>query len=216
MKLKVTLAICALLLIPAGAYGDLVASYSWEDGGTVLDTRGNVSETNNVTTPVYDGNRALELIEDPLSSTPEGWVAHIEGLVNGDEVTVGFWAYDVTEGGSPSLRIWGHHSETGDYTSDLGSAGGNSLYSGTTGNTQDGDWWYLEHTWTFDDEGDPNQTAIGVEARMYSGSGAGENVHYLDLITVSTTNEGATIIFAPEPASLVMLLIGGLALRRRR
>jgi len=156
-------------------------TYDWSDGGTVLGIYGNVGSATNV-------NGVLELVESPLSSTPQAYLSYVQGLSDGDEVTACFDDLDTTPDGSPSLRIWATYLKAdGSYG---GSAGGNSTYSGAGVP--------LCHTWTYDsDSGE--RTVLNIQTRLYSGSGDGENIFYVDNLSVTTITT-ATVQFPAPPA----------------
>ena len=61
--------------------------------------------------PVHGGTYALKCVDDMPSGTPQGYLAWIRGLQDGDQVTAGFWRYDITPNASPSCRIWGHWND---------------------------------------------------------------------------------------------------------
>ncbi len=139
---------------------------SWEDGtSTILGFYGsNLVDVANVTSPanpVHTGTHSLTMAESPHTGTPQAYVAYIEGLQDGDQVTASFWAWDDTPDVSPSLRIWGHWAYDGDVTSYAGSASGPSTYSSGIG------WEKLEFTWTISSL-DTDGTALVVECRLYS------------------------------------------------
>ena len=95
-------------------------SYSWEDGtGTILGSYGNVSSPGNVEVTggvsPYDGTRMLTVSESPMGGTPHAYIAFIENLSPGDQVTASFYGWDETSG-APSLRIWGGYASNGDIT----------------------------------------------------------------------------------------------------
>ncbi len=157
-------------------------------------------------TVAHSGNVSLKLTDGGASGTPQGYVGWVTGLVDGDEVTASLWFYDTTPGGSPSGRLWGHYTSGGidDYA---GSASGSYDYGPGTG------WHEIEYTWTFDAGTD--RTGLVIEARTYSGLG---DTIWVDDLTVSAPDH-ATICVAmvPEPASMLLLALGGLAgLVRRR
>lgn len=138
----------------------------WEDGtSTILGFFGtNLVDVANTASPdpVHTGLRSLTLAEGPHTGTPQAYIAYIEGLQNGDQVTASFWAYDVTPDVSPSLRIWGHWGTDGDVGSYVASASGPSGYSTGIG------WEKIEFTWTLDTGAVPAATALIVECRLYS------------------------------------------------
>ena len=127
---------------------------------------------------VRTGNTSL-VVEDLniTSTTSQVYLAYIENLVNNDLITAGFWAYDTTPDGSPSVRIWGHYADSGDVNSFRGSASGNSTYSGAE------PWSFLEYTWTFD-AGDPVRDALVVEVRPYGSASISDNRVWIDDVSV--------------------------------
>ena len=155
----------------------------WENGETAFALVGtgdpaiiatNVADPD----PVYAGLHSLRLEDNSPSGTPEAWVAYLYNLNNGDEVTVGFWRYDITPSDAPSLRIWGHWADglPGDLETENGSAGGNSDYGLGEG------WDYVEHTWTVAD----GHTGLVIEARVYSN--AGDTVWIDELVVMPPQN----------------------------
>ena len=128
----------------------------------------------------------LHVAEEPHTSTPQAYLACITGIQEGDVITAGFYGYDVTTGADyPSLRIWGHFSDAttcpgcpGEYT---GSAGGPDPYTSGIG------WELSEYTWTLGVL-DPDQTALIVEARLYSTPTTCDSCrtdYWIDLVTVT-------------------------------
>ncbi len=212
MKKLLILAIVVLFATPALAVQTL--NYSWEDGGTILGFYGNLVDDTNVsgaqtgsqgsTLPDYtcpgavDGNFYLHVAEDPHSGTPQAFVAWVTGLQEGDIVEAMFYGYDITEGGSPSLRIWGGYTETGgDVNSYSGSAGGASGYTAGLG------WDLVSHSWTFFADGGLHD-GLTVQARLYSTPSTSDPDHtdfWIDNLTV-TAPDHATIHF-PEAVNPV-------------
>jgi hypothetical protein len=183
------------MAVPAA--GQIQHCYSWEDGGTILSHYGNLVDDTNVTGPqtgsqgsslpgytcpgAFDGDSYLHVAEEPHSGTPQAYVAFVTDLVQGDVVTVGFYGYDTTPDGSPSLRIWAHYGTSDDVDSYQGSASGNDAYTAGTG------WDYIEHTWTFDD-GAGTRDALIIEARLYSTPSTSDPDHtdyWIDYICVT-------------------------------
>lgn len=204
MRTMVALLAVAALAAPAAAVQ--VLDYGWEDGATIAGQYGDIIATNvTAPDPVHSGARSLKLVDDQSSGTPQAYVAYIDGLSDGDVVTAGFWQYDVTPGGSPSARVWGHYVD-GDINSYAGSASGNYDYAPGTG------WSYVDFTWTFDSDFG-SRDGLVIEARTYSNPG--DTVWIDDLHIEAPDN--ATIVFpVPEPATLTFLALGSLALVRRR
>lgn len=151
------------------------ATTHWEDGETVLGFYGDM-DANTVTDPVFVGDYSLCLTDQAASGTPQAYVAWINGLQDGDEVTAGFWCYDVTPGDAPSGRIWGHYTnDANDIQSYAASAGGNSEYGSGEG------WDHLMQTWTFDSNGG-ERSGLVIEARTYSNAG---DIIWIDDLSVT-------------------------------
>ncbi len=169
-----------LLAVSHMAIADITENYGWEGTETVLGMYPADCIIATIDTyPVHTGSQSLRL-ERLSSGTPQGFVAWIVGLSNGDEVTVSFWCYDDSPGVSPSGRIWAHwNDDPGDVTGHSGSASGNSDYSQGIG------WELLEWTWTVVD----SHTGIVIEARIYSNPG---DIIWVDDLTV-VAPDGATI-----------------------
>lgn len=203
--------IAIMMLIAVPAVAQQTVCYSWEDGGTILGSYGNLVDAVNVSGPqtgsqgselpdytcpgAYDGEYYLHVAEDPHYSTPQAYIAWVTNLLDGDLVTVGFYGYDSSEGASPSWRIWGHWTDSIDPTSYLGSASGPPDYSAGLG------WDYMEWTWTMAG-GDGN--ALMVEGRLYSTPTTMDPDHtdyWCDYICV-TAPDYAVVIF-PEGLSPV-------------
>ena len=185
-------------------------SYGWEDGsGTVLTYYSPGSEFMQYTNTdqlAYTGNRSL-LIEDNDPSnngTPNATLAWITGLNDGDTITASFEVFDSTAGSAPSLRIWGHYTDSTDVTSYKGSAGGNGSYSSGTG------WETLSHSWTFDSQGG-TRSGLAIEVRMYDSGSAGSGAALVDDLFV-TTSAGTIMTPAPVPVpAAAWLFLSGLA-----
>ena len=169
-----------LLGIVQMAGADITETYGWEGTETVLSmypADGLIATIE--TDPVHTGSQSLRL-ERLSSSTPQGYVAWIVGLTDGDEVTATFWCYDDTPGVSPSGRIWAHwNDDPGDVNGHNGSASGNSDY------TQGIGWEEITWTWTVAS----GHTGLVIEARIYSNPG---DIIWVDDMTVIAP-DGATI-----------------------
>jgi hypothetical protein len=162
----VTIVAAAIIVaLPMLAAAQQTESCGWEDGtSTLLGTYGNIVDVANVTSPgnpVHTGTHSLTMTESPHYSTPQAYIAYIEGLQNGDQVTASYWGYDDTPDVSPSLRIWGHWANSGDVNSYVASASGPSTYTSGIG------WEQLSYTWTLDTSS-VSADALVIEARLYS------------------------------------------------
>ena len=167
----------------------IAETYSWENEGTIFGSSGNLVDEENVgpTDGVepYDGDYMLTVSENPTDgSTPEAYIGWVTNLSSGDQVTACFYGYDLTEGGGPSLRIWGHWSSNNSPNDDEQSAGGNDQYTDGTG------WSQVCHTWSAS-----NYSALTVQARLYS-SGSDANKYFIDKLDI-TTNSSTAIIHFP-------------------
>ena len=200
MRYLILLAVLVLVAVPAAA--QVSCCYGWEDGGLILGYYGNVVDPMNVSgmqtgddsnggtyscPGAYEGDFYLHIAEEPLDSTPQAYIAFIEGLTDGDVITGSFYGYDVTPSASPSMRIWAHYAQSGDVNSYAGSAGGNYDYTAGTG------WDQVSHTWTFDSDLG-TRDALVIEARLYSGSGGTRGDYWIDNVCVETTCD-ATVTF---------------------
>ncbi len=198
--------------VATAASADISASTGWEDtsADALLGSFGNIFDYGYESADVYSGNSSLFMIEDPVSGTPQGFVAWITGLSEGDTVTATMWMKGAANGvdNDGKGRLWGHYTFDDDIDSYDGSASGPSEYAG-----EGGIWTQTSHTWTVA----ADKTALVIEARMYS---YGTNNLLLgDDLTISTSNDGASIMLAgmvPAPGALALLGLAGLAGRRRR
>ncbi len=236
MKYAICLfAAVAMLLAASTAYAaTLSASYGWEDGsGTILGSFGNVVSPANVssgtesdpsgvltaTVTPNSGSQMLTVSESPHSSTPQAYLAYVEGLSEGDTVTASFYGWDSTASASPSLRIWGHYAYNGDVLSYAGSAGGNDTYTDGSG------WGQASWSWTMP----AGQEALVVEGRLYSTPSTADpatTTYFIDDLAIEVefadgsgriTTPGGTIAI-PEPSAVALMLLAGLGLvglRRR-
>lgn len=204
-KLVVSLMVLAAAV---AAQASVTATYSWEGSTVDLGSYGNVVSTEISTDVAYSGSSSLKITEEDSSSgTPQVYVGYVTGLSDGDTITAGFWVYDTSEGVSPSGRIWAHYCENDDITDYKTSASGNYDYSDGTG------WTYLEYTWTYDES--KGGTGFVIEARIYGVNDSVEDFIYVDDITVTCSNDAATIV-VPEPATMALLGLGALVLRRKK
>ncbi len=208
MKYLILIAALALLAVPAHA--QVGSYYSWEDGGTILDSYGNLVDAVNVSGPqtgsqgstlpdytcpgAYDGEYYLHVAEDPHSGTPQAFLCWVVGLQEGDIVDAMFYGYDLTPGASPSQRIWGSYTETGgDINSYSGSAGGNDTYTAGTG------WDLVSWSWVFDSD-TGNHDGLVIQSRLYSTPSTSDPDHtdfWVDYVCV-TSPDHSTQVFPGE------------------
>lgn len=230
MRIALALLVVGLVAIPASA--ETTYTYSWEDGvGTILGSYGNLVDDTNVTGPqtgsagappaewtcpgAYDGDRYLHVAEEPHSGTPQAYIAWIKDLQVGDIVEASYYGWDDIAD-FPSHRIWAHYATADDIMEYMGSAGeglNNSGYSGFTG------WEQLSSSWDYGNSGTAYEGygSLVIEARVYSTptTSADRTDYWMDYVSI-TVPDYATVIFAPEPASLALLALGGLVVARRR
>jgi hypothetical protein len=138
----------------------------------------------------------LQVTEAPHSGTPQGYVAFVENLANGDQVTASFWGWDITASGSPSLRIWGHWALSGDVNSYVASASGNPDYTDGSG------WSQLAWTWTLDTTAYPAADALVIEARLYSTPSSGDYSTDYWIDDLQVTAPDTAVVSFPEPTAI--------------
>lgn len=161
----------------------VTANYGWEDNADVLG-QFNASHLQHINSAeqARTGNFAL-LIEDndPIdNSTPQSFVAWVNGLSDGDTVTVSFWVYDGSDD-RPAGRIWGHYTnDNTDINSYAGSAGGNSSYTDGSG------WQQVSHTWTFDSDSN-NRDGLVIEFRHYDSADFTTGKLYVDDMEITAS-----------------------------
>tara|TARA_B100001059_G_scaffold233441_1_gene273505 strand:+ start:9499 stop:10164 length:666 start_codon:yes stop_codon:yes gene_type:complete len=192
-------------------------AFNWDDGGTVMGSYGSNVTFANIVDPFGDSgsDRALKITEDPLSGTPQGYVAWIDGLNDGDVINVSMMGLGdgVLTG---KIRLWAHYT-TSDITSYGGSAGGSNSYSASAT-----EWTMLSNEWTFSGgtASGGDHTGLVIEARLYAYSDNEDSSGWVDDITVDvfTTSSDVEISFAsvPAPGALALLGLAGIAGRRRR
>lgn len=187
-KLFLVLIILGLAASPALAG---VHTYGWEDEGLALGFFGtNPDESDamfatavGAPDPVYAGSFSLKLEDNLQSGTPQAFVAYVWDLQLGDTVSAQFWRYDVTPGGAPSCRIWGHwnNSLPDDYFGYDGSASGQLDYGPGTG-------WDLT---SFDWVNDGGNSGLVIECRTYSNPG---DIVYIDDLQVTIPDHASIML----------------------
>lgn len=206
--------VIALVLIAVPAFAQTTTyCYSWENGGTILGSYGNLADPVNVsgsqtgsqgsalpdyTCPgAYQGEYYLHVAEDPHASTPYAILAWVTGAVDGDFIHAEFQGYDITPGASPSLRIWGGYTDDLDPNNYVSSAG-------STGDYTPGDpagWGITESDWTY--AGGPN-SGLTIQARLYSTPATLDPDHtdfWIDYVCVTVPDH--CVVHFPEGSSPV-------------
>ncbi|MFL2988786.1 MAG: PKD domain-containing protein [Candidatus Neomarinimicrobiota bacterium] len=169
-------------------------TYSWEDGGTILGSYGNLSDVENVgeTDGIvpFDGDYMLTVSESPIDGTPQAFIAWVTDISEGDQITACFYGYDTTANSAPSMRVWGSWTQNNDINAYAGSADGNEDYTAGTG------WDQVCHTFSTSQENWESGEALVVQARLYSSSsGPDPTKYFVDLVSVETNSATATIHF---------------------
>jgi len=186
-----------LLLLTLFISIPLADTYSWEDGGVILGSYGNLVDAENIgatedVTP-YDGDYMLTVSESPIDGTPQAFIAWVTDISAGDQITACFYGYDTTASSAPSMRVWGSWTANDDINSYAGSADGNEEYTAGTG------WDQVCHTFSTSQENWDEGEALVVQARLYSSSsGPDPTQYFIDLVSVVTDSQTATIHF-PSP-----------------
>lgn len=213
------LALAAALGVAALNVQADTVSYGWEDGvGTVLGEFGSGMQYSNTDALAYSGSRSL-LVEDVdtgTSGTPQGYVAWVTGLTDGDTVDASFWAFDTSAGASPSVRIWGHYTTGSDVNSYSGSAGGNNTYSGDT------TWSQLSQSWVFD-SASGTRDGLMVEVRFYDSTSVTTGSALIDDLVVTssagTISVPGSVSAVPLPGAVWLFgsgMLGLVSLMRKR
>ena len=103
------------------------------------------------------------------------------------------YGYDITEGSSPSLRLWGSWTAVGgDVNSYAGSAGGAGDYTAGLG------WDLMSDSWVFDSDGGTRDGLV-IQVRLYSTPSTSDPDHtdyWIDDLTV--TAPANAVIHFPE------------------
>lgn len=213
------LATAGLLMAASIASQAATFSYGWEDGtGTVLGEFGSGMQYTNINAgaAAHSGTNVL-LVEDinNTSGTPQGYLAWVTGLNDGDTIDASFWAFETAPNSAPSVRIWGHYT-TSDVDSYGGSAGGNNTFSSGNG------WDQLSHQWTFDSDGGDRNGLI-VEVRFYDSSSVPTGSALVDDLEIMVSSNTANVTFpgtspVPVPAAVWLFgsaLVGLVSMRRK-
>ncbi|MAX09637.1 MAG: hypothetical protein CMG13_02095 [Candidatus Marinimicrobia bacterium] len=155
-------------------------TYSWDNGGTILGSFGNLGSATNV-------DNALVLTEDPISGTPSAYVAAVSGLSGGESIEVCLDMYTPDE--DVKGRIWGHYYDGVDINSYDGSASGGDEYADTYGA-----WETNCYTWIVE----AGKVGFILEARLYSYNDGSP----LTVDNLIINSSGGSIIF-PGDVSII-------------
>jgi hypothetical protein len=150
-----------------------------------MGTSGNVSASTAISTSEKNsGSNGYNLIESPLSGTPQIYVAYITGLSANDQVTASVYIKGETSGSDQAKgRLWGHYTDgTGAVASYNASASGPSGYIGNEGTWEQG-----SHTWTIGS----GKTDLVIQVRIYSYSNA-DNIWIDDLSVTAPSSAKIT------------------------
>ena len=206
---KILCAVVTLSVVGLTAHAQVVTS-GWEDwplgSSGVLGTFGDNLVTTVTDELALSGSQSLKLVEDPLSGTPQAYLAWVTGVSEGDTITASVWCYGT--GTTAKGRLWGHYSTATDINAYQGSASGPADYIGI------GQVWQAQtNTWTVA----AGQEAFVLEGRIYSYDSDNHIVYYDDL-AISSSNPNAVITVIPEPTTFALGGFGLLALllARRR
>ena len=221
MKNLLIVAVAMLFVVPL-ASAEYTVVYSWEDGGTILSSYGNLSMANNVTGPqmgltgdcdpptwcttgAHSPEHYLHLQESPHSGTPEAYLACVYGLQIDDVVKVSLWGWDDFDCGytygAPALRLYGSYGDPVDCTAYIGSAGagtGDYTVAVPTGWQQ----MYSEFTFAPDPE-DPQNASFAVKVRLYSYLATSEATtdYWVDSMSI-TIPDYCTVQLPGDPSSV--------------
>ena len=212
--MKKSIVLLTAVLFVSTSFG-LVADYGWESGSQAyLGMYGNVDVANTgfSTDVAHSGLQSLKITEDPIGGTPQVYVGWVKGVSEGDVVHVTGWIYSNTTdiAVNPKGRMWMHYAASDDITSYDGSAtNSNTDYAGTTA------WMPFTQSVTVA----AGKSSVVIEARIYS-SASPANVIYVDDVSIDAP-EGTTVVLAdgtmvPEPATMLVMALGGLLMRRRK
>jgi hypothetical protein len=192
--MKKLLLLLTLVALAAPAVADEFFTFGWEDGTSTMLSVFPLPDgmiATNVTSPepVYDGSYSLKTVDNAVSGTPQGYVAWIRGLQDGDIITASIARYDDTPGASPSGRIWGHYNDNPlDVNGYNGSAGGTDDYGLGLG------WDITSKVWTMSG----GHTGLVIEVRTYSV--LGDTVWWDNLTVQTPTRQG---IFCEFPGGYI-------------
>ncbi|MCY7296685.1 ExeM/NucH family extracellular endonuclease [Alteromonas sp. a30] len=187
--MKRQLNVIALSVLAATQAHAVTANFGWEDGSTVLGQFGAAHiQHGNSLVQARTGSYSLSVEDiDPINNgTPQSFLAWVNGLTDGDVVTVNFWVYD-DAAERPAGRVWGHYTDdVTDINAYAGSAGGNSAYTDGSG------WQEVSHSWTFDSNSN-SRDGLVVEFRLYDDSTNTTGGLFVDDIEITSTGGSITL-----------------------
>ncbi|XOV79426.1 MAG: ExeM/NucH family extracellular endonuclease [Aestuariibacter sp.] len=187
--MKKRLSLLTASIVAATQAQAVTVDYGWEDGATIL---GEYSASHiryaNSALQTRSGGYALQVEDfDPIDNgTPQSFVGWVNGLTDGDTVTVSFWVYD-DSADRPAGRVWGHYTnDSSNIDAYAGSAGGNSTYTDGSG------WQELSHTWTFDSN-NSSRDGLVIEFRLYDSAAFTTGSVFIDDIQITASAGAITL-----------------------
>ena len=173
-KSLITLALAALLLAPALAFGGTnTYIYDWSGDADYLGCFHTFMSADKG--PAYNrtgfsAGDGLLLTKNTIGGYALGFVATVWGLQEGDQVTASVWRYD-NMSSMPYFALWAHYNDAlmqaadargQDMSVDDGNCYGDQRLGNQTG------WEQYSHTWTVE----AGHSGLVIDAQVYGSQGA--------------------------------------------